>query len=89
VVSFTNGDDVLQFNLAIPDLPEVSTLTKSILSGNNPSQKLPICVEISLKTSEGDSMILETWLLSMTEPTDHLVSSASKVCVFVIFVVSE
>ncbi|XP_059480858.1 autophagy-related protein 13 homolog [Neocloeon triangulifer] len=59
------------FNLAIPDLPEVSAQTRSILSGSNPCQKLPICVEISLKTSEGDSMILETWLLNMGDPTDH------------------
>jgi hypothetical protein len=54
-------------------MPEVSSQTRSLLSGSNPYQKLPICVEISLKTSEGDSMILETWLLSMTDSADHQV----------------
>jgi autophagy-related protein 13 len=68
----------IQFNLAIPDMPEVSSQTRSLLSGSNPYQKLPICVEISLKTSEGDSMILETWLLSMTDAADHQVCSLQK-----------
>jgi autophagy-related protein 13 len=59
-------------------MPEVSSQTRSLLSGSNPYQKLPICVEISLKTSEGDSMILETWLLSMTDSSDHPVCLLQK-----------
>ena len=31
-----------------------------------------MCVEISLKTTEGDSMILETWWLTVKEQTDPL-----------------
>ncbi len=30
----------------------------------------PLCVEISLKTVEGDSMVLESWVLSMREGSD-------------------
>ncbi|XP_065338926.1 autophagy-related protein 13 homolog isoform X2 [Cloeon dipterum] len=56
------------FNLDIEDVPEVTAMTKGALAGNN--HKLPICAEISLKTTEGDHMVLETWMLGITEPTE-------------------
>lgn len=30
----------------------------------------PLCVEISLKTIEGDSLVLESWVLSWQEVSD-------------------
>ncbi|PSN40375.1 Autophagy-related protein 13 [Blattella germanica] len=53
------------FNLAIRDLPEVLAEAKKALCGEVVTAKLPLCVEISLKTVEGDSMMLETWCLGM------------------------
>lgn len=55
----------LQFNLAIEDIPEITTETKKTMEGRLPSQEHSMCVEISLKTSEGDSMVLESWCLGM------------------------
>lgn len=56
---------VFQFNLAINDLPEVLAEAKRALNGEIISARLPLCVEISLRTVEGDSMVLESWCLSI------------------------
>ena len=56
------------FNLGIEDIPEVLIETKKALKGKilcNGSP--PLCVEISLRTVEGDSLILENWSLSASE----------------------
>ncbi|XP_065160382.1 autophagy-related protein 13 homolog isoform X2 [Atheta coriaria] len=53
------------FNLAIEDLPEVLTETKKALNGEVVTNCLPLCVEISLKTVEGDQMVLESWCLDI------------------------
>ncbi|KAM8871648.1 autophagy-related protein 13 isoform 4-T5 [Synchiropus picturatus] len=58
------------FNLAIKDIPEVTHEAKKALAGQLPSIGRSMCVEISLKTSEGDSMELETWCLEMNEKCD-------------------
>ncbi|XP_074853695.1 autophagy-related protein 13 isoform X7 [Carettochelys insculpta] len=55
------------FNLAIKDIPEVTHEAKKALSGQLPAVGRSMCVEISLKTSEGDSMELEIWCLEMNE----------------------
>ncbi|XP_037552454.1 autophagy-related protein 13 [Nematolebias whitei] len=55
------------FNLAIKDIPEVTHEAKKALAGQLPGVGRSMCVEISLKTSEGDSMELETWCLEMNE----------------------
>ncbi|XP_062845389.1 autophagy-related protein 13 isoform X2 [Trichomycterus rosablanca] len=55
------------FTLAIKDIPEVTHEAKKALAGQLPSVGRSMCVEISLKTSEGDSMELETWCLEMNE----------------------
>lgn len=56
------------FNLAIPDLKEISDevkrCTDHMKAGVSVCQKWTVCCEISLKTSEGDSMVLENWILS-------------------------
>ncbi|TRY82413.1 hypothetical protein DNTS_002490 [Danionella cerebrum] len=58
------------FNLAIKDIPEVTHEAKKALGGQLPGIGRSMCVEISLKTSEGDSMELETWCLEMNEKCD-------------------
>nr|XP_044989267.1 autophagy-related protein 13 isoform X2 [Jaculus jaculus] len=58
------------FNLAIKDIPEVTHEAKKALSGQLPAVGRSMCVEISLKTSEGDSMELEIWCLEMNERCD-------------------
>ncbi|XP_041075440.1 autophagy-related protein 13-like isoform X2 [Polyodon spathula] len=58
------------FNLAIKDIPEVTHEAKKALAGQLPGIGRSMCVEISLKTSEGDSMELETWCLDMNEKCD-------------------
>lgn len=66
----------LQFNIAIEDQPDVLNETRKALqlSQNDLiANRLPLCVEISLQTVEGDRMILEVWSLSIQadqcEPT--------------------
>ncbi|XP_051994759.1 autophagy-related protein 13 isoform X1 [Xyrauchen texanus] len=58
------------FNLAIKDITEVTHEAKKALAGQLPGLGRSMCVEISLKTSEGDSMELETWCLEMNEKCD-------------------
>lgn len=53
------------FNLAIKDIPDVHAETKKALSGQQSLLSQNVCVEISLKTSEGDTMILETWYIGL------------------------
>lgn len=53
---------VLQFNLAVPDLCDVLEETKKAFTGE---LALPVCVEISLHTVDGDKMVLECWYLGL------------------------
>lgn len=55
----------LQFNLAINDLPEVLAEAKKAINGEVITTRLPLCVEISLRTVEGDHMVLESWCLDI------------------------
>ncbi|CAB4063278.1 KIF3B [Lepeophtheirus salmonis] len=50
------------FNLAIKDIPEIALESKKVYSVKSPGSHT---IEISLKTTEGDSMILETWCVAM------------------------
>nr|XP_033783862.1 autophagy-related protein 13 isoform X3 [Geotrypetes seraphini] len=59
------------FNLGIKDIPEVTHEAKKALAGQLPAVGRSMCVEISLKTSEGDSMELEIWCLEMNEKCDQ------------------
>uniref|UniRef100_A0A6P4FA61 Autophagy-related protein 13 n=1 Tax=Drosophila rhopaloa TaxID=1041015 RepID=A0A6P4FA61_DRORH len=59
------------FNIAGQDHPEVLDETKRALNlktGESILQRLPLCVEISLKTAEGDQMVLEVWSLDLIAP---------------------
>lgn len=56
------------FNIVVEDHPDVYAETKKALSlapGETILKRLPLCVEISLKTAEGDQMILEVWSLDL------------------------
>ena len=46
-----------QFNLAVDDIPEVVAETKAAMNNQLPSKDNPMCVEISLKTSEVNAVI--------------------------------
>ncbi|XP_055324779.1 autophagy-related protein 13 homolog [Sitodiplosis mosellana] len=55
------------FNITIDDEPESLAQTKQVIetkSGESILTRLPLCVEISLKTADNDTMILEVWSLS-------------------------
>lgn len=56
---------VFQFSLDIQDIPDVNVETKKVLQGDSITNCLPLCVEISLKTVDGDQMILENWMLGV------------------------
>ena len=50
-------DISFQFNLAINDHPDVTSEVKNVMAnGRLPSKESPMCVEISLKTSEVRSL---------------------------------
>ncbi|XP_077302066.1 autophagy-related 13 [Arctopsyche grandis] len=53
------------FSLDIQDIPDVNVETKKVLQGDPITSCLPLCVEISLKTVDGDQMILENWMLGV------------------------
>ncbi|XP_076340283.1 autophagy-related protein 13-like isoform X1 [Tachypleus tridentatus] len=61
------------FNVAIKDLPDVQTEAKKVLANGLPMFGANMCTEISLKTVDGDTLVLETWSLGMTEKTDPMV----------------
>lgn len=53
---------LLQFNLNISEVPEVVIEAKKVLDCDVLLlKKTPFCLEISLRTAEGDNMVLETW----------------------------
>lgn len=51
-------------NIAIKEIPDVITETKLALNSGL-GDSLPLCVEIFLKTVDGDTMILETWSIGL------------------------
>lgn len=64
---------LLQFNLAITDVPEVLGEAKSAVSSGTVGE--PLCVEISLRTVDGDCMVLETWSVGLETPQEPLPAS--------------
>lgn len=67
------------FNIVVQDHPDVLDETKRALAlkpGDSILQRLPLCIEISLKTSEGDKMILEVWSLDLL-PVDNKKEAAA------------
>lgn len=69
----------LQFNIAIQDHPDVLAETKKALQisqSDSITNRLPLCVEISLQTVDGDKMILEVWSLNInTDLSDPLIKA--------------
>ncbi|XP_011212570.1 autophagy-related protein 13 homolog [Bactrocera dorsalis] len=62
------------FNIVIQDHPDIYSETKRALSlepGQSILKRLPLCVEISLRTVEGDQMVLEVWSLDIQLPGCH------------------
>uniref|UniRef100_A0A0A1X1I5 Autophagy-related protein 13 n=1 Tax=Zeugodacus cucurbitae TaxID=28588 RepID=A0A0A1X1I5_ZEUCU len=62
------------FNIVIQDHPDIYAETKRALSlepGQSILKRLPLCVEISLRTVEGDQMVLEVWSLDIQLPGCH------------------
>ncbi|KAK3100057.1 hypothetical protein FSP39_014027 [Pinctada imbricata] len=62
---YTSGAD--WFNIAIKDIPDVHAATKKALLGQTSLLSQNVCAEISLKTSEGSSMVLETWYIGLNK----------------------
>nr|XP_023011843.1 autophagy-related protein 13 homolog isoform X1 [Leptinotarsa decemlineata] len=62
------------FYLNIEDSSEVLLETKRVLNGEKFSH-FRMCVEISLKTTEGDQMVLEAWCLSLSPENTEAVPS--------------
>lgn len=58
------------YNLSIRDIPEVMSETKRAMTGQIPAPGRPLVVEISLKTAEGDSLVLEWWRLAVVAGGD-------------------
>jgi len=62
-----------QFYLSVKDIPEVTVNTKQCLEGTQSllidSPHIPFCVEISLRTADGDTVPLETWCISFDDST--------------------
>ncbi|XP_065883818.1 autophagy-related protein 13-like [Dysidea avara] len=61
--SIPNGAD--WFNLSLMEDRETSEEVKRKLEGRLPTLDVPVCIEISLKTTEGESLILEVWSISL------------------------
>jgi len=61
------------FNLAVRDSPDVMSETRRALAGSIPAPGLPLVTEISLKTAEGDSLVLEWWRLAVVAGGDPTV----------------
>ena len=55
----------LQFNLVITDNNEVQSEAKKVLAGQITTLGQNVCIEISLRTAEGDTMVLEIWSISL------------------------
>lgn len=60
------------FNLAIKDYPEIQRESKNALLDGNPKPDSSFVVEISLRTSDSESMILEIWSLSFTKKCEYV-----------------
>ncbi|KFB48331.1 AGAP005715-PA-like protein [Anopheles sinensis] len=75
-----------EFNIAITDqqsLLDVLVETKKVLQEGSQHEsivnRLPLCVEISLQTAEGGSMILEFWTLSIRTDQTNAPQRANQV----------
>lgn len=58
------------FNLTIRDNPDVLAQIKKVYDVGSPMSGKTVCMEISLKMAEDETMVLETWWLEMLERGD-------------------
>ena len=62
------------FSLAINDNTEITHEAKKVVSSAQVAGQgilsVPMCIEISLKTTEGDLLVLENWIISMKDGSD-------------------
>ena len=56
---------IFQFNIAITDNNEVHTEAKKVVSNQTSTLAQNVCVEISLRTADGDTMVLELWYINL------------------------
>ncbi|XP_014773589.1 autophagy-related protein 13 [Octopus bimaculoides] len=59
------------FSPTLKDVPELNRHARSFTTGYQPLSGQTVCVEISLKTTEGDSMVLETWHMGLKMSSDN------------------
>nr|CAB3224174.1 autophagy-related protein 13-like [Phallusia mammillata] len=60
------------FNLAIKDYPEILKEVKAAMANGNPSTGRSLVIEISLRTSDADSLVLEVWSIGVTNKCDDV-----------------
>lgn len=67
------------FNLSVKDLAQITNMTKMSLGNVETlfNVNSPFCIEISLRTPENQTMILETWCILFN---DQLADPTQKVC---------
>ncbi|XP_063634371.1 uncharacterized protein LOC134805017 [Cydia splendana] len=76
----TSPSNLQWFNLSIPDEPEVNYDTKRILNGEVVTALTNIlCIEISLKTIDGDEMVLELWTVKLAPCIEAPLTSVSTI----------
>ncbi|XP_061717556.1 autophagy-related protein 13 homolog [Cydia pomonella] len=76
----TSPSNLQWFNLSIPDEPEVTYDTKRILNGEVVTALTNIlCIEISLKTIDGDEMVLELWTVKLAPCIEAPLTSVSTI----------
>lgn len=66
--------------MSTPDEPDINYATKKVLNGEVVAAlSNALCIEISLKTAEGDEMVLEIWTVKMAPGCDPNMSSVSTI----------
>ncbi|KPJ09000.1 Autophagy-related protein 13-like [Papilio machaon] len=68
------------FNLSIPDEPGINTDTKRVLNGEVIEALAKVlCIEIILRTNDGDEMVLEVWTVKLLPGCDIGLTSVSTI----------
>ena len=55
---------VFQFNLAIKDYPDIDREANAAISKGLPNSNSSYVIEISLRTSDADALVLEVWSIA-------------------------
>lgn len=73
---------LIQFNIAITDNNEVQAESKKVLATQTSTLAQKVCVEISLRTAEGDTMVLELWYISLDTNQCDFSAKMSQTCYY-------